>query len=120
MITKLAFNSMPRGGASSLPDAAELKRMVEEMDRASSKIARERQEMKRATFGATIATAVRTRQQQPRFTATATAEANEDGFGKRLRRAVEKKSGKKQHDENAEKEGNRYKPLTQRERTKSD
>jgi hypothetical protein len=46
------------------------------------------------------------------------ANAEGDSFAEQLRKAVEKKSGKKQHEEQAERERNRYpKP---RKRTKSE
>jgi hypothetical protein len=125
MITKLRFNSILGGAVapahlahlvpshcSSLPDEAALKRSLAEVDRATDKIEREREQLgygrKGFGFGARIAQAVRARTTR----VFASAAANEgESFGQKVKRAAEKQGGvttKKQHAEQAEKERSRY------------
>jgi hypothetical protein len=136
MNTKPSFSSAPaqhvsQRSRSSVPTPDELERGLKEFDQAVEKISREREEM---NCGSRIASAVRARL-QPRFSATASAArtvrargfsaaatsggGNDDSFAEKLRRAVEKKSPRKRHEEFVQRERNRYtrKP---RPHTKSD
>jgi hypothetical protein len=108
MMTKIAFNTVAGTFPehllvrSSTIDAEALRRSAAEMDRATDKIAAERYAM---NFGKRISQAVRARQ-QPRIFASASDESN--SFGKRLKKAVEKKSGKKEREERLKRERERY------------
>ena len=101
MISNIRYTSMPRSSLSD-PDLDAIQRACERMNRATEKVGRERDAM---NFGNRISQAVRARQ-HPRIFATASDESN--SFGKRLKKAVEKKSGKKQHKDRAERERSRY------------
>jgi hypothetical protein len=114
MTTKLHFRSIADTATpahlsrfsrfSSPPIAAELQRSCVEMNRAAEKIEREREEM---NFGSRIASAVRARlQKRPRIVASASDDEN--SFAEKLRKAVEKKSGRKEREERLKRERERY------------
>src|SRR5262249_16606672 len=93
------------GCITSLPDEATLKRKLDEMNRATEKIAAERERMgfTRNPFASKVKQAVRALQ-QARFTASASASANDDeSFAQKIKEAVEKKRPKP-----AKKDGDRY------------
>jgi len=104
------------GCISSLPGEAELRRHLDEVARATDKIAAEREQM---NFGQHIAAAVK-RRLAPQAASRTAVLAEGDSFGERLRKAVEKKSGQKQHKEQAERERDRYRHLQPRKRTKGE
>ena len=108
----------------SLPEPETLRRHLADFERASNRIAREREEMgfgSRSVFGSRIAAAVRIRT-EPRPRAVASAEPSENGdtFGEQLKREVQKRSPQKQHEQQQKKERDRYKPIRRRAHTKSD
>jgi hypothetical protein len=113
-ITKLSFSTLlaTTGPGSSLPADDDLRRSCEAAARATEKIARERREM---NFGSRIAAAVK-RRLAPQARAAVSAEG--DSFGEQLKKAVEKRSGKKQREQQAERERDRY--PKRRKRTKSE
>jgi hypothetical protein len=121
MISKFAFHTVagtfpehlshlwPSG--TSFPDAEELKRSCEEMDRATERIAREREEYNRNTVGQRLCAAVMARihrRQAPRVKAIAAPTAEEESFGEKLKKAVEKKLGRKEREERLKRERERY------------
>lgn len=120
MITKVSFGSLLNGPVparcSSLPDAATLKRSLDEFARATDKIAAEREDM---NAGARLKKAVQARLQH-RSAASNRITAEDEDFAERLKKAVEERSGKKRRKEQAEEERSRYKPFKQRPHTKSD
>src|SRR6266513_766623 len=100
---------------SSLPDPAALKRSFDAFAQATDKIAREREQM---NFGGRIARAVKRKLASAQSRTAVSAEGG--SFGEQDKKAVEKKSGKKQHDDRVERERDRYRPTEQRPHTKSD
>src|SRR5262245_54887638 len=96
---------LPPHCIASFPDEAELQRRLDEMNRATEKIAAERERM---NAGSRIARAVRARQ-RPCITAIASTAARADEtFSEKLKREVAKRSGAKQREERAAKERDEY------------
>jgi hypothetical protein len=76
------------------------------------------------SFGRKIAQSVKSKVAAHTGVRTAAVTAEDESFGQKIKEAVEKKRGKlptqKQHKEEAERDGGRYRPLQPREPTKSD
>jgi hypothetical protein len=104
----------------SVPD--EIKRLCEEANRASEKLERERGEM---NFSRDVKAAVQARLRRVRqhsgavATMSVRAEDDESSFAQRLKKAAQRRSTRKRHEEQAERERARYK-LQPRPHTKSD
>jgi len=106
---------LPVGCIASFPDEAELQRRLDEMNRATEKISRERDQM---NADSRIAKAVCARQRACITALATTAPRADETFSEKLKREVAKRSGKKQEQERVEKERDRY--PERRPRTKSD
>src|SRR5262245_12193040 len=117
---KLHFPTSGSGLAMGLPIADAVAAL--EASAAELRIAAEKAPARSEGFGQRLAQAVKgkMRSRQPRFSAvTASAEPEESNFGEQIKKAVEQKSGKKQHEERVERERNRYRHQP-RKRTKSE
>ena len=87
------------------------------MDAATEQLHRERQAAQRQGFGQRIKDAVQQRRMSGSYAPRADGEQS---FGQKLRDAVGKKSGRKQHEEQAERDCNRYRKLRPRPHTVSE
>ena len=125
MITKLHHRTTGFGMAMGLPIADAIEQITTSartLDAAADKTSHAQD------FGSQIAQAVRRKMRPPAATAVCGAaprkdddeDDDKDSFAEQLKKAVRRKSGQKQHKEQAERERSRYQQPQPRQRTKGE